>query len=66
VQETLGFDPKVLTGPNNSMSETIVTVQTQERKVWVERDEQDAVFNQPYQASALEEMEKKWMEHVDK
>ncbi len=66
VQKTLGFDPKVLAGPNNSKGETIVTVQTQGRKVWVERGKQDAIFDQPYQANQLEEMESKWLDHADK
>ena len=62
VQESLGFDPKVLAGPNNRVgSETVVVVETQKRKVWVERSKQPLEFDQPYQANMLDEAEKKWL-----
>ncbi|TAK96387.1 hypothetical protein EPO05_01915 [Patescibacteria group bacterium] len=61
VQDSLGFDPKVLTGPNNNVgSETVVIVETQKRKVWVERTKQSPEFDQPYMANALDEVERKW------
>ena len=62
VQETLGFDPKVLTGPNyNVGSETSILVETQKRKVWVERTKQPPEFDQPYMANALDVVEKNWL-----
>jgi hypothetical protein len=62
VQDSLGFDPKVLAGPNNHVgSETIVTVETQKRKVWIERGKQPADFDESFQASKFEEQEKKWL-----
>ncbi|KKP80285.1 MAG: hypothetical protein A2271_04380 [Candidatus Moranbacteria bacterium RIFOXYA12_FULL_35_19] len=62
IQETLGFDPKVLTGPNNNVgSETVILVETQKRKVWVERSKQLPEFNQSYQASKFKEEEARWL-----
>ena len=59
--ESLGFDPKVITGPNNIIgSETVVVVETQKRNVWIERDKQLPEFDQSYQASLLDEAEKRW------
>ncbi len=61
IQESLGYDPKVLAGPNHGVgSETVVVVKTQQRKVWIERDKQPQAFDEPYQANELEKMEKKW------
>lgn len=61
VQETLEFDPKVLTGPNNNVgSETAVLVETQKRKVWIERSKQPPEFNHSFQANMLDETEKIW------
>ena len=63
VQDSLGFDPRVLTGPNNNIgSETVITVETQKRKAWVERSKQADEFNQVYQANMIDEEEKKWIE----
>ncbi|MFA4817114.1 MAG: hypothetical protein WC608_00120 [Parcubacteria group bacterium] len=63
IQNSLGFDPKVLTGPNNNIgSETVVIIETQKRKVWIERTKQLPEFNQSYMANALNEEEKKWLE----
>lgn len=62
VQDSLGFDPKVLAGPNNNIGlETIIIVETQKRKVWIERTKQPPEFEQPYMADALDEEEKKWL-----
>lgn len=62
IHDSLGFDPKVLTGPNNNVgSETIITVETQKRKVWIERSKQPSEFNQPYQANMFDKVEKKWL-----
>lgn len=62
VQKTLGFDPKVLSGPNSIIgSETQVTIETQERKVWVERPNQPTEFDQPYQASTIDDVERTWL-----
>jgi hypothetical protein len=61
VQESLGFDPKVLTGPNNHVgSETIIAVDTQNRTVWIERPEQPAEFDKPYQANELDQALLSW------
>ncbi|MFA6447430.1 MAG: hypothetical protein WCW31_04230 [Patescibacteria group bacterium] len=61
VQEALGFDPKVLVGPNNTGSDTTITVETQKRKVWIERSKQSEAFNEPYQANEFDEAEKTWL-----
>jgi hypothetical protein len=62
VQETLEFDPKVLAGPNNNVgSEMVIIVETQKRKVWIERTNQPSEFDQPYMANALNEEENKWL-----
>jgi len=62
VQDSLGFNPKVLAGPNNNVgSETIVTVETQKRKVWIERNKQRVEFDESFQASKLDDEEKKWL-----
>jgi hypothetical protein len=62
VQESLGFDPKVLAGPNNRIgSETVVVVETQKRKVWIDRSKQPPAFDESYQANMLDEVEKKWV-----
>jgi len=62
IQQSMGFDPKVLTGPNYSVgSETVVVVETQKRKVWIDRDKQPSEFDQPYQANDVDEVEKKWL-----
>jgi len=61
IQETTGFVPKVLAGPNNHVgSETVVVVETQKRKIWIDRDKQLPEFDQPYLASDIDEVEKKW------
>lgn len=61
IQEAVGFDPEVLCGPNSSMgSETIITVETQKRKIWIERDKQSPEFDESFQANDLAETEKKW------
>lgn len=62
VQETLGFDPKVLAGPNNNIgSETVVIIETQKRKVWIERTKQPPEFDQSFQANMLDEAERRWL-----
>ncbi len=61
VHKSLGFDPKVLTGPNNRVgSETIVSVETQKRRVWVERSKQPPEFDQSYLANDLDKVEERW------
>jgi hypothetical protein len=63
VHDSLGFDPKVLTGPNNKIgSETVITVETQKRKVWIERSKQPPKFDQSYMANSLSEKEEEWSE----
>lgn len=63
VHDSLGFDPKVLTGPNNNIgSETVVIVETDKRKVWVERTNQPSEFDQSYMANSLDEKEAKWVQ----
>ncbi len=62
VHQSLGFDPRVLTGPDSIGPETIIDVETQKRKVWVERQKQAPEFEEAYQANELDEMEKKWVE----
>lgn len=48
VQETLGFDPVILAGPNTNVgSETVITVETQKRKVWVEQSKKTDDYKQP-------------------
>jgi hypothetical protein len=62
IQAATGFDPKVLTGPNNNVgSETVIAVETQKRKVWIDRNQQPPAFDQSYSASDIEEEEKKWL-----
>ena len=62
VQNTLGFNPKVLAGPNNNVgSEMIVTVETQKRKVWIERNKQPAEFDASFQASEFDKKEREWL-----
>ncbi len=61
VRESLGFDPKVAAGPNNTLgSETITAVDTKNRKLFIERDKQSAEFDQSFQANELEEKVKEW------
>ena len=62
IQQSMGLDPKVLAGPNYSVgSETVVVVETQKRKVWIDRDKQPSEFDEPYQANDIDEAEKKWL-----
>jgi hypothetical protein len=63
IHDSLGFDPKVLTGPNNNVgSETVIIIETQRRKVWIERTNQPPEFDRPYMANTFNEEEKKWLE----
>jgi hypothetical protein len=62
IQVLMGVSPKVFTGPNNRVgSETVVVVETQKRKIWVDRDKQPSEFNQSYLASDIDEAEKEWL-----
>jgi hypothetical protein len=62
VQGLTGFDPRVLAGPNNHVgSETVVVVETQKRKIWIDRSEQPPEFDQPYPANNIDEAEKRWL-----
>lgn len=61
IQGLTGVSPRVLTGPNNRVgSETVVVVETQKRKIWIDRSEQPPEFDQPYVASDIDEAERKW------
>jgi len=61
VKDSLGFNSKVIAGPNNNVgSETVVTVETQKRKIWIEKTEQDDKFNQSFQSNNIEEMVDEW------
>ena len=61
VQDEMGFDPKVLAGPNNDVgSETIITVETQKRKVWIERSKQPSEFDESFQANELDDKIEEW------
>jgi hypothetical protein len=67
VHESLEFDPVVLTGPNNNVgSETVSVVETQKRRVWIDRSKQPSEFDQAYQANMLDEEAKKWLEGGEK
>lgn len=62
VNDTMGFEPKVLAGPNNHVgSDTNITIETQKRRVWIERDKQPPLFDQSFQANMIDEMEKEWL-----
>jgi hypothetical protein len=62
IQAAMGFDPKVLAGPNNNVgSETVVVVETQKRKVWIDRSQQPPAFDQSYSAADVDKEEKKWL-----
>ncbi len=61
VQESMGFDPTVLTGPNNRIgSGTDIVVKTQNRKVSILRNEQPSAFDLPYQANEFDTVAKTW------
>lgn len=59
IQDTLGFDPTVVAGPSNTGS-TDVIVQTQKRKIFIQRDKQPEDFDKPFQANNLEQVEGDW------
>jgi hypothetical protein len=61
IREVAGVGPEVLTGPNNRVgSETVVVVETQKRKIWIDRNEQPPEFDRPYLASDIDEVQGKW------
>jgi len=61
VQRSVGFDPEVICGPNSRMgSETTITVETQDRNIWIERDDQASEFDESFQANDLDEIKNKW------
>jgi len=62
VQETLGFDPNVLTGPNLRPGGTDIHVATQARKIFIERAEQPPASEEAYPARMLAEEASKWSE----
>ena len=62
IQEELGVNPTVLTGPNIHIgSGTDVTVETQTHKVFIERSEQPPEVDAPYKADVVKEEENIWL-----